>query len=126
MGVKKVRVKAVNLVHEEDVERMLGKNQNTKRVSFDLDEVLLTADESMQAPVTDGFFSKRIKERLRIGAPEVIRAFQDAGYDVWVYTAGYNSEEYITDLFSMYEITVDGIANGINEKRGANALSTIN
>lgn len=120
MGVPKIHVQIVNMVHEEDMDRMLEKSDNTKRVSFDLDEVLLSAKEDNQAPIVDKLFQKRIKERLRKGAPEVIKSFQNAGYDVWVYTAGYSSEEYINSLFSMYEITIDGMVNGINSKNNKN------
>lgn len=119
-GVDKLHIQIVNLVHEEDMHRMLDKSENTKRVSFDLDEVLLTADESKQAQIIDHLFSRRIKERLRTGAPELIKTLQEKGYDVWVYTAGYNSEEYMNDFFSMYEIEIDGVVNGVNAKRKQN------
>lgn len=120
MGVKKLTIQIVNLVNEDDLKRMIDATDNEKLVSFDLDEVLMSADENNQAQIRDGLFSKKIKERLRMGAPEVIKMFQNQGYDVCVYSAGYFSEEDINDFFSMYEIKVNIILNGFNEKRKNN------
>lgn len=117
MKVKKVHIQIVNLVSEEDLNRMIAGSDNHMRVVFDLDEVLLTSDEDMQDAIKDNLFSRRIKERLRLGASDLLKKLQEMGYDIWIYSAGYYSEEYITDFFSMYEITVDGIINGFNEKR---------
>ena len=116
MQAPKIYIKIVNLIHEGDIIRMLEKNHNTKRVSFDLDEVLLAKSGEAQAEITDSLLSKRIKERLRTGAPEVIKAFSEKGYDVWIYTAGYLSEEYISGLLSMYDVKADVIINGVNSK----------
>lgn len=117
MSVGKVAVRIVNLVHEEDMSRMISSTDNNRRIVFDLHEVLLTEDEKDLEPIRDTLFAKRIKERLRAGAGEVIRRYQAAGYDVWIYTTSYDSEEYINNFFSMYELTVNGIVNGISEKR---------
>lgn len=115
--VKKVHIKIINLVSEADVHRMINDTNNTRLVSFDFDEVLLSADENNQSPIINSLFSRKIKERLRIGAPEVIRAFRASDFDVCVYTAGYLTEEEIRDFFSMYDLEVNIIVNGINEKR---------
>jgi len=103
---------------------MMKKTSNSKIASFDFDEVLLTSDEENQAPLRDSLFSRKIKERLRMGAPEVIKALQKKGYDVWIYSAGYMDEETINDFFSMYEVTIDGMLNGINEKKNNNMTSS--
>lgn len=120
MSVEKIHIHIVNIIHADTLKEMITKTENSKRVTFDLDEVLLTSIEDNMAPILDQLFSRRIKERIRLGAPEVIKEFQAKGYDVWVYTAGYLSEEYINDFFSMYRIEINGIVNGVNEKRSAN------
>lgn len=121
MKVKKIIIHIVNLTHEEDLVRMISNTSNDKRVAFDLDEVLLATDADDQEPIIDNLFAKRFKERLRVGTKELFTAFKDNGYDVWVYTAGYNTEEYINHFFSMYEISPDGVVNGINNKIHRNA-----
>jgi len=120
MGVSKLHIQIVNMIHEEDICEMINKSRNSKRVAFDLDEVLYTEDEKNQEALVELILAKRIKERLRCGAPAVIRMLQASGYDVWVYTSGYESKEYITSMFSMYEIEIEGIVNGLNEKRKSN------
>lgn len=117
MGVKKVHVKIVNLVSAHDLSRMIQDTNNTKLVTFDFDEVLLSSDVNNQAELRDTLFSRKIKERLRAGAPEVIKAFQNQGYDVCVYSSSYMSEDDFTDFFSMYEININVVVNGLNEKR---------
>lgn len=118
MHAKKVHIHIVNMINESDINRMISNTTNTKLVTFDFDEVLTTSDENSQAPFAVDFFKKKYKERLRVGAPEVIKAFQDKGYDVCVYTSGYFSEDDFKDFLSMYEIEAKIVVNGLNEKRG--------
>lgn len=118
MGIKKLHIKIVNMINEEDLNRMISEAVNDKLVSFDFDEVLLAADDGDKAAVKNSLFSRKIKERLRLGAPEIIKTFKDKGYDVCVYSANYFSEDDFNDFFSMYDLKVDLIVNGINEKRG--------
>lgn len=126
MRVKKIHIQIINLITENDLSRMINKTEKTKLASFDFDEVLLSADENDQAPIRDSLFSKKIKERLRVGAPEVIKAFSENGYDICVYTSSYLTEEDFEDFFSMYELKVDVVVNGINEKRNNTAGNTQN
>lgn len=120
MGINKLHVKIVNVVGEEDVKRMLDSTNNDMLVSFDFDEVLTSLDTNNQAAVINKLFEHKFDERLRIGAPEVISMLQSKGYDVCIYTAGYLSEEEINDFFSMYDVTVNIILNGFNDKRKNN------
>ena len=121
LGFKKLRVQIVNLVNDEDVNRMLQATTNTRIASFDLDEILLTDNPDDQARIIDDIFSRKITIRLRKGVPELFNALHEAGYDIWIYSADYNSEEYISTFFSMYCLTVDGIINGVTEKRRTNS-----
>lgn len=117
MKIKKIHIQIVNLIGEAELHRMINKTENQKLASFDLDEVLLATDEDEQAPLKDELFSRKIKERLRTGAPEVIKAFSEQGYDICAYTAGYFTEDDFDDFFSMYDLKIDVVVNGINEKR---------
>ena len=118
MHVKKLHIHIVNMINENDIHRMTSGTTNTKLVTFDFDEVLIASGENSQAPLSSKLFKKKYSERLRSGAPEVIKAFQGKGYDVCVYTSGYWSEDDFNDFFSMYDIKLTIIVNGLNEKRG--------
>lgn len=116
-GVKKLHVRIVNLVHTEDVNRMLNASANTKRVSFDLDEVLLARNTEDASYIVDSAIAKKVPVHLRKGVSEVFRAFQARNYDIWVYTADYYSEGEINLLFEAYDLKITGVINGISAKR---------
>jgi len=82
------------------------------RVSFDLDEVLFVSPKTHKTEPQLHFpFNKIYKERLRLGTPELIRALHEMGYEVWVYTSSFRSEQYIRGLFRHYGVKFDGIIN---------------
>ena len=82
------------------------------RVSFDLDEVLFVSPETHKIEKPPVFpFNLFFKERLRFGAPELIKKLQKLGYEVWVYTSSYRTEKYIKNLFRYYHVKFDGIVN---------------
>ena len=82
------------------------------RVSFDLDEVLFVSPRTHKTePALPFPFRLFFQERLRLGTPELIRALQDAGYQVWIYTSSERSERYIRWFFRLYGVRLDGIVN---------------
>ena len=82
------------------------------RISFDLDEVLFVSpDNHKTEPELRYPLNKIYKERLRLGAPQLINELQKLGYEVWVYTSSYRPESYIKHLFRCYNIRFDGIIN---------------
>jgi len=83
------------------------------RVSFDLDEVLFVSPQTHKTEPPLPFpMNKIYKERLRLGTPELIRTLQKMGYEVWVYTSSFRTENYIKHLFRCYGVSFDGIING--------------
>lgn len=92
---------------------MKANNQKEKmRVSFDLDEVLFVSPETHKIEKPPVFpFNLIFKERLRFGAPELIKKLQELGYEVWVYTSSYRTQSYIKNLFRYYHVKFDGIVN---------------
>ena len=88
------------------------KNRDRMRVSFDLDEVLFVSPQTHKTEPAPIFPLNRIfRERLRLGAPALIRALQGLGYEVWVYTSSYRTTRYIQTLFALYGVRFDGIVN---------------
>lgn len=87
--------------------------QEKMRVSFDLDEVLFVSPLTHKTEPPLGFpFGQMYRERLRLGAPELINRLQQMGYEVWVYTSSFRTERYIRSLFRHYSVRFDGIING--------------
>lgn len=97
---------------------------NRMRVSFDLDEVLFVSPETHKIEPEPKFpFNRIFKERLRKGAPNLIKRMQEEGIEVWVYTSSFRSIKYINDYFRMYGVRFDGIVNGerhLREVQGNN------
>lgn len=89
------------------------KERERMRISFDLDEVLFvnpkTHKTEHELPIP---FRALYKERLRAGAPELIRTLQKMGFEVWVYTSSFRSIYYIQGLFRHYGVKFNGIING--------------
>lgn len=116
MNMDKVKVKIVNLVHDEDIERMMDSSENDSRAVFDLDEVLLCAEGDTPADIPYGPMKDKVLGHLRSGVPEVIRALQEKGYDIWVYSGDYHSEGEINMIFELYDLKITGAINGMNGK----------
>lgn len=92
---------------------MKSNNQEEKmRISFDLDEVLFVSPVTHKIEKPPVFpFNRIFKERLRLGAPELINKLQSLGYEVWVYTSSFRSDKYIKNYFRYYHVRFDGIVN---------------
>ncbi len=83
------------------------------RVSFDLDEVLFVSPQTHKTEPPLPFpLNRFFRERLRLGTPALIRELQTLGYEVWIYTSSFRSEQYIRRLFRCYGVRLDGIVNG--------------
>ena len=128
MGVARVPVKIVNLTQEMDVRRMLQNARHSKRVTLDLDEVVFTADPQAPAEKPLPFPLRKIyRERLRLGVPALFHDLKINGYDIWVYSAGYDSLDYVRAYFKWHRIPVDGIVTGTGRKSpvGKTAKNTL-
>lgn len=87
--------------------------ENKMRVSFDLDEVLfVNPEDHATEPALKFPFNKIYKDRLRLGTARLIPRLRELGFEVWIYTSSFRSEEYIRSLFRHYHIRLDGIVNG--------------
>ena len=118
-GLRYVPVQIVNLTQETDIRKMIEESKHDKRVTLDLDEVIFCEDESMPAEKPLPFPQNKIyKERIRRGVPALLHFLSKQGYDVWVYTAKYYSDDYIRAYFKRYSVKVDGIITGTGRKTG--------
>lgn len=128
LEVKKVPVKVTNLTQLSDIISQMEKTSRRKRAAINLDDVVFCQDitESAEKPLIFPF-SRIFPERIRSGIPGLVYALQNAGYDVWVYTSGYASTDYINHLFKHHQIKVDGIINGANRMNSTkgNSMNSI-
>lgn len=82
------------------------------RISFDLDEVLFVSPAThLTEPELMFPFNKLYKERLRLGTVDLIHRLQKEGFEVWVYTSSFRTNQYIRHLFGLYHVQFDGIVN---------------
>ncbi len=123
-GLRTVPVRVVDLTRAEDIRRMVLKARNSKRVVFDLDEVVFreesegAVEKALPTPL-----NRLYPHRLRLGIPALFHDLSLMGYDVWVYTASYWSAEYVRHLFRLYHTRVAGIVTGTSRKGHGDAES---
>ncbi len=117
VGIKMIPVKIVNLTNEVDIEKMLRASNNDKRATLDLDEVVFCskADDIPERPLPFPV-NKMFVERIRLGLPALLHYLGRHGYDVWVYSSGYYSLDYIQNYFKRYSVKVDGVVTGVARK----------
>ncbi len=126
LDIKKVPVQVVNITTEEDIYRVINKSKRDKCVSIDLDEVLLT--DGVTIPVNSKIrfpFNKIITHNLRENSSLLLKELNHMGYDIWIYTGSYLSNQYIKSLFFLNRCKVDGIVNGLGGNRRSVNLKDI-
>ena len=74
------------------------------RVSFDLDQTLLTfTNEFPTEP--QNLFQKILRfEKLRLGTVSLMQQIQLQGHEVWIYTSSQRPKHYINELFLRHNI----------------------
>ena len=116
-GFRKIPVQIVDLTQEKDIREVLDKTAARKRAVLDLDEVVFCAEDDPNCEKPLGFPANRFfKERIRLGIPALFHYLNDRGYDIWVYTPNYYSQDNIRRLFRHYHVRVAGIVTGTARK----------
>lgn len=122
-GLKKMKIKIVDLTTEKDIRKMLEKATSNKRVTLDLDEVVFRPgtdpclEDALRFPL-----NRFYKERIRRGIPALFHELNAKGYDIWVYSAQYYSLDYLVYFFKHYHVKVTGIVTGTAKKTAGAAL----
>lgn len=116
-GISHLPVHIVNLTQEKDIQRMLAHSRHNKRVSLDLEEVVFANEKDADTEKPLSFpFNRIYRERLRLGIPALFDFFIAKGYDIWLYSAGYMSTEYVQELLKLHHVHVTGIITGTARK----------
>ena len=109
-GMRRLGIRIVNLTSETDLKKMLEAGGSDRRVSLDLDEVVLRgADDPDTEPPLRFPMNRVYRERLRRGIPALFTLLDRKGYDIWVYTVRYYSYEYLKYFFKRHHLHVTGI-----------------
>ena len=87
-------------------------------VSFDLDDTLFVSGQQVQTEPPLMFPLGMIyRERLRLGAVELLKYIRKQGIGLWIYTTSYRSERYIRGFFRCYGVRLDRVINGEQHAR---------
>ena len=119
LGFRRIPIEIVDLTQEMDIRNILQYSEHDKRVTLDLDEVVFRPEGDDPAEKPLPFPLRNIyKQRLRLGIPALFHYLNKKGYDIWVYSAGYYSADYIQRLFRKYGVHVTGAVTGTGRKTG--------
>ncbi|MBQ6359256.1 MAG: ParB N-terminal domain-containing protein [Clostridia bacterium] len=119
LGFRRIPIEVVDLTQEMDIRNILQYSEHDKRVTLDLDEVVFRPEGDDPAEKPLPFPLRNIyKQRLRLGIPALFHYLNKKGYDIWVYSAGYYSADYIQRLFRKYGVHVNGAVTGTGRKTG--------
>lgn len=116
-------VTIVNSTSEADILSVIDRSDKRMCVSFDLDEVLLTARNSDLADHPLPFpYNLLLKRTLRKNAGVLINELQALGFDVWVYAGSGIAQEEVNRLMSLHKTKVNGTVMVIKGKRSSQTL----
>ena len=117
-GRYKLPIRIVNLTQEKDIRRIIANSDHNRRATLDLDEVVFCQEDAAdRKPV----FPWRLiyRQPMRLGFPALVRFLQRRGYDVWVYSSEYHSQDYIERYLRAHQVRVTGIVTGTARKVSA-------
>ena len=121
MGFYRIPIRIVDLTQDTDVKTILKNTKHDKRVTLDLDEVVFRKEGEGPLEKPLPFPAGRIyRERLRLGIPALFHYLNVKGYDVWVYSAGYYSADYIRRLFRKHHVHICGAVTGTGRRTADN------
>lgn len=125
MGFSRIPIRIVDLTQDTDIKTILKNTRHDKRVTLDLDEVVFRKEGEGPLEKPLPFPAGRIyKERLRLGIPALFHYLNTRGYDIWVYSAGYYSFDYIQRLFRKHHVHICSAVTGTGRKTADNTEET--
>lgn len=118
MGRGTIPIRIVNLLHEEDVKRILSNSKHTKRVAIDLDETIFRPGDAgnLERPIPLAW-SRLYQQRIRRGVPALFHFLAKNGYDIWLYSAQFYSTDSVQRFFRKYHVKVDGVITATGKRQ---------
>ncbi len=111
-GMERVPIHIVNLTQETDIEAMLRRSKHDRRVTLDLDEVVFAGEGDPAEKPVSRLFRRVLPYRLRLGVPALFHYLNKQGWDIWLYSAEYDSPDAIRTLIRLYGAHVTGVITG--------------
>ena len=109
-GCTHQRIHILNLTQLKDILDILRRSTHDKRIVMDLDEVVLSPGPDGESEKPLRFpFRRTFKDPVRLGIPSLFSFCASRGYDVWLYSSGYRSVDYIRELLGLHRAPVTGI-----------------
>ena len=117
-GRYRLPIRIVNLTQEKDIRRMIAASEHNRRATLDLDEVVFCGPG--EAAERQPAFPRNLmhKQPMRLGFPALTQFLQRRGYDVWVYSTEYHSQDEIEHYLRSHQVQVTGIVTGAARKVG--------
>ena len=115
-GRYRLPIRIVNLTQEKDIRRMIAASEHNRRATLDLDEVVFCGPG--EAAERQPAFPRNLmhKQPMRLGFPALTQFLQRRGYDVWVYSTEYHSQDEIEHYLRSHQVRVTGIVTGAARK----------
>lgn len=80
------------------------------RIAFDLDGTLIPAPGSPMAVERLGLLARAVcRERMRAGAPDLLRGLRQSGHEVWLYTTSLRGPARLRLWFAACGVSLAGI-----------------
>ena len=124
VGLDPMKIHIVNIPSDDDVISKINSSDKKVCVSFDLDEVLLT--DGKRCPAAPNFifpFNLIYKKRLRKNAHLLINELRRMGFEVWVYTGEFYSDDYVNFMFKLCGTKIDGVVCGSKRQKNDHRVS---
>ncbi len=118
IGESELPIRIVNLMHEDDLRKILENSTHTKRAVLDLDEVIIRTEENgpLEKPLSFPW-NRLYSERIRLGVPALFHFLAIHGYDIWLYSAKYYSIDTIQNYFRRYHVEIAGIMTAVEKRQ---------
>ena len=124
VGLDQMKIHIINTSSDDEVVAKINSSDKRVCVCFDLDEVLLT--DGKRCPAAPNFifpFNKIYKKRLRKNAHLLINELRRMGFEVWVYTGDFYSEDYVNFMFRLCGTKIDGVVCGSKRQKTDHSVS---
>ena len=100
----------------EDIRRILAASEHTRRATLDLDEVVFCKPGEAAERQPAFPWNLIYKQPMRLGFPALTQFLQRRGYDVWVYSTEYHSQDEVEQYLRHHQVRVTGIVTGAARK----------
>jgi len=124
INIKEMPVQVVNVTHEEDIISAINRTDRNMCISFDLDEVIINHNEKYSNDDPLPFpMNKNFPEQVKKHVGPLTNELHRLGFDIWIYSGSFRSENELRALLKQHGIEFDGIINNMKSKKNNTRIS---